>query len=132
MVQWQLLLEKIYPTFKHVAGTDNDTADALSHLDMNTKNTDIIDWESKQPSLTYKKEGLNESLCRNFIAMEYEDDIFDANNEQIITLSDATRIIDEEYKDSEFPLDVKMFHTHQQKMRKSKDKREKQLKIKAK
>ena len=30
MVRWRLLLKKSHPLFKHVAGSENDTADALS------------------------------------------------------------------------------------------------------
>ena len=30
MVRWRLLLEEFHPQFKHVAGVDNDAADALS------------------------------------------------------------------------------------------------------
>ena len=45
--------------------------------------------------------------------MEYEDDTFDWNDERIITLADTTKIINEEYIDSEFLLDVKIFQKHQ-------------------
>ena len=33
MIQWRLMLEKWYPTIKHVAGVNNDGVDALSWLD---------------------------------------------------------------------------------------------------
>ena len=114
MVQWQLLLEEFHPTFKHVAGADNDAADALSRLEMTTKQTDTIDWEPKRPRLTYKKDGLNKSLCKNFVAMQFDKDMFESD-ERLLTMSDAAKFIDNKYMDCKFPLDVRMFEKHQQK-----------------
>jgi hypothetical protein len=37
MVQWRLMLEEFIPTIKHIAGKDNDAADALSRLEMEEK-----------------------------------------------------------------------------------------------
>ena len=42
MVRWRLLLEEFHPQFKHVAGVDNDAADALSRLDMVYKASDTV------------------------------------------------------------------------------------------
>jgi hypothetical protein len=39
------MLEEFNPTIKHVAGKDNDAADALSRLEMKEKPYDIITWE---------------------------------------------------------------------------------------
>ena len=113
MVRWRLLLEEFHPTFKHMAGADNDATDTLSCLNITTNNMDTIDWEPKQLRLTYKKDGLNKCLRRKFLEMEYEDDISDSNNDQIITLAGATKIINKEYMDFEFTLNVNMFQKHQ-------------------
>ena len=40
MVQWRLLMEEFYPTVIHVAGKDNDAADALSRLDIDDNGYD--------------------------------------------------------------------------------------------
>jgi hypothetical protein len=47
MVWWRLMLEEFKPTIKHVAGKDNDAADALSRLDMKEKPYDTITWEKQ-------------------------------------------------------------------------------------
>ena len=65
MVRWRLLLKEFHPTFKHVVGADNDAAHALSRLDIKTNNKDTIDWEPKQPRLTYKKITLNKSYAES-------------------------------------------------------------------
>ena len=42
MVRWILLLEEFHPQFKHVAGVDNNAADALSRLDIVYKASDTV------------------------------------------------------------------------------------------
>ena len=42
MVRWRLWLEEFAPLFKHVAGIDNDAADALSRLEMIEKLSDVF------------------------------------------------------------------------------------------
>jgi hypothetical protein len=51
------MLEEFDPTIKHVAGRDNDAADALSRLDMNKeKPYDTITWEKQNKPLHYKND----------------------------------------------------------------------------
>ena len=40
------MLKEWHPTIKHVAGVDNDGADALSRLDILDKLRDQINWEN--------------------------------------------------------------------------------------
>ena len=56
MVRWRLLMEEFNPTVKHVAGKDNDAADALSRLDMKDEPMDTTEWEMSNPPLTYASE----------------------------------------------------------------------------
>ena len=44
MVRWRLMLKEWHLTIKHVAGVDNDGADALSWLDILDKLRDCINW----------------------------------------------------------------------------------------
>ena len=64
------MLEEFAPIFKHVAGIDNDAADALSRLDMIIDKRDTINWEPKLKPLSYKRDNANKHLCHNFVAME--------------------------------------------------------------
>ena len=112
MVHWHLMLEEFAPLFKHVAGVDNDAADALSRLEMIEKLSDVIDLEEKLPPLQYTKanhkHNTNKTLCHNFVAMEFDDE-----GDEVINHSDTRAFIDENYADCEFPLDVRMFKVHQ-------------------
>jgi hypothetical protein len=56
MVRWRLLLEEFHPTIKHVAGKDNDAADALSRLDITEQPSDVIQWGTINQPLTYSDE----------------------------------------------------------------------------
>ena len=56
MMRWRLLLEEFHPTVKHIAGKDNEAADALSRLDMDDKQYDTVQWEEPNPPLTYESE----------------------------------------------------------------------------
>ena len=57
MVRWRLLLEEFHPIVKHVAGKDNDAADALSRLDMSDNDGfDEIEWGETTKPLTYADE----------------------------------------------------------------------------
>ena len=44
MRRWRLLLEEFHPQFKHMAGVDNDAANALSRLEMVYKASETVDW----------------------------------------------------------------------------------------
>ena len=57
MVRWRLLLEEFHPIVKHVAGKDNDAADALSRLDLSDNDGfDEIEWGETTKPLTYADE----------------------------------------------------------------------------
>ena len=49
-------MEEFNPTVKHVAGKDNDAADALSRLDMTDEPMETLQWEQTNPPLTYARE----------------------------------------------------------------------------
>ena len=49
-------MEEFHPQVKHVAGKDNDAADALSRLDMIEDPRNTLDWGPINRSLTYKEE----------------------------------------------------------------------------
>ena len=51
LIRWRLLLEEFHPKFVHVAGKDNDAADALSRLDITPKRFDEITWEKEKPRM---------------------------------------------------------------------------------
>jgi len=50
------MLEEFHPTVKHVAGKENDAADALSRLELDDSAYDTIEWEPRLPPLTYQDE----------------------------------------------------------------------------
>ena len=63
MVRWRLLLEEFHPQVKHIAGNNNDYAEALSQVDMNEKLFDIAKWEPPQERLQYSDyEDLNTEI----------------------------------------------------------------------
>ena len=116
MVRWRLMLEEFAPLIKHVAGIDNDAADALSQLEMIKKLSAVVEWEEKLPRLQYtkanNKHNANQSLCHiNFVAMEFDNDMFEINTSA--NHNSAKEFIDENYADCEFSLDVRMFKIHQ-------------------
>ena len=43
MIRWRLLMEEFHPVVKHVAGKDNDAADALSRLDITDDPADTVE-----------------------------------------------------------------------------------------
>jgi hypothetical protein len=56
MIRWRLLMEEFHPQVVHVAGKDNDAADALSRLDMDSNDTDELEWGPVTRPLTYNDE----------------------------------------------------------------------------
>ena len=68
------MLEEFAPMFKHVAGIDNNAADALRQLEMIIDKRDTINWEPKLKPLQYIRDNVNKHICHNFVAMEYEED----------------------------------------------------------
>ena len=56
MIRWRLLLEEYNPKVVHVAGPENEAADALSRLDMDDNDYDEIEWLPPNKPLTYSTE----------------------------------------------------------------------------
>ena len=118
MVRWRLLLQEFHPQFKHVAGVDNDAADALSRLDMVYKASDTVNWGHPNRRMTYIKRDYiknkaNDNFCKALVAMNMES----SPTEEIlddITALDASEFIDARFDNCEFALDVRMFEKHQQ------------------
>ena len=50
------MLEEFAPRALHVAGKENDAADALSRLEMDPKANDTVQWEQLPPPLTHSDE----------------------------------------------------------------------------
>ena len=50
------MLEEFHPNVLHVAGKENDAADALSRLDMADNPDNKLEWEAPLPPLTYQDE----------------------------------------------------------------------------
>jgi hypothetical protein len=63
MVRWRLMLEEFNPTIKHVAGKDNDAADAMSRLDMKEKPNDTITWEKQKKTSHYVNDKQLKVMC---------------------------------------------------------------------
>ena len=114
MVRWRrLLLEEFFhPQFKHVAGIDNDAADALSRLDLIDKSSDTINWEPKLPKMKYIDNTKNIIFCKYMNSLDFEEDVDNERRDILNTMSDATSYIADAYN-YEFALDVKMFQEHQ-------------------
>ena len=56
LIRWRLLLEEYNPKVLHIAGPDNEAADALSRLEMRDNDYDEIEWNKPNPPLTYSDE----------------------------------------------------------------------------
>ena len=56
MVHWRLMLEEFHPKVLHVAGKENNSADAFSTLDMADNTTVKLEWEPPLPPLRYQDE----------------------------------------------------------------------------
>ena len=112
MIRWRLLLEEFHPQFKHVAGIDNDAADALSRLDMVRKVSDEVNWGHPHRRMTYVKNRANANFCKNLVQMNMSS----SDNEEIsdeITALDASEFIAATFDNCEFVLDIRMFEQHQ-------------------
>ena len=71
MVRWRLLLEEFHPIVKHVAGKDNDAADALSRLDISDNNGfDETKWGEATKPLTYADKGKNPDVISHGLRRE--------------------------------------------------------------
>ena len=105
MVRWRLMLEEFHPQIKHVAGIDNDAADALSRVDMKVKLFDSVEWEKPSPRMKYSDETTPAELCKVMSELNFEPDGFD---EQLYPMA-----AEKQLADSEFPLDVATMREHQ-------------------
>jgi hypothetical protein len=77
MVRWRLMLEEFNPTTKHVAGKDNDAADALSRLEMKEKPYDVITWENQNKPLQYVNDKQIKVMCNVMSQLELESNVDD-------------------------------------------------------
>ena len=78
------MLKEWYPTIKHVTGVDNDSADALSRLDIMNKLSDAINWGKSFPKLIYSDRKMKETeqnvcmvMCTIISQCDFEYDDFD-------------------------------------------------------
>jgi hypothetical protein len=77
IVRWRLMLEEFNPTIKHVAGKDNDAADALSRLEMKEKPYDTITWEKQNKLLQYVNDKQVKGMCNVVSHYEFESNVDD-------------------------------------------------------
>ena len=94
MIRWRLLLEEYHPTVVHVAGVDNDAADALSRLDMLEDEADLIEWGEKNKKLEYSPS--SRALCLFMSKSNFEDDGLNGDLLMPMTRTEETS----------FPLDM--------------------------
>ena len=107
------MLEEWHPTIKHVAGVDNDGANALSQLDILDKLRDQINWEKFFPKISYSDRKMKEAdqnvcmvMCTMMSKCEFECD--DLDNEYLYPIA-----AEQEFADSQFPLCVGTMKQHQ-------------------
>ena len=107
------MLKEWHPTIKHVAGVDNNSADALSRLDILDKLGDQINWEKSFPKLSYSDRKMKEAeqnvcmvMCTMMSRCEFKCDDFD--NEYLYPIA-----TEREFADSQFPLCVRTMKQHQ-------------------
>ena len=105
MVRWRLMLEEFNPTIKHVAGKDNDAADALSRLEMKEKPYDTITWEKQNKPLHYVNDKQMKEMCYVMSNCQFESNVDD---EYMYPLA-----AEREFADKQYPLDVTLFKTNQ-------------------
>ena len=96
MTRWRLLLEEYNPKVVHIAGVDNDAADALSRLDILDKANDARVWGEKSKRLEYINVHMM-NICMFLSESEFEDDGLD--NDAVMTMK--------EVDESSYPLDLK-------------------------
>jgi hypothetical protein len=105
MVQWRLMLEEFNPTIKHVAGKDNDAADALSRLEMKEKPYDTITWEKLNKPLCYVNDKQLKVMCNVMSQCQFDSNVDD---EYMYPMA-----VEREFADKQYPLDVSLFKTNQ-------------------
>ena len=113
MQRWRLLLEEFHPQFKHVAGINNDAADALSILDMVYKASDTVDWGHPNRRMTVVRNKANNNFCKVLVAMNMTNSPTKEISDEITAL-DASEFNDACFDNCEFTHDVRIFEQHQQ------------------
>ena len=88
-------MEEYNPKVVHIAGVDNDAADALSRLDILDKANDARVWGEKTKRLEYINVHMM-NICMFLSESEFEDDGLD---DAVMTLK--------EVDESSYPLDLK-------------------------
>ena len=102
MTRWRLLLEEYSPKVVHIAGIDNDAADALSRLDITDKANDARVWGEKSKRLEYINVHMM-NICMFLLESEFEDDGLD--DDAVMTMKEVDK--------SSYPLDLKSMRTAQ-------------------
>jgi hypothetical protein len=103
MMRWRNPVEEYNPKVVHIAGIDNDAADALSRLDLNDKADDLRVWEQEQKRLQYEDVKMM-NLCMFMSESNFAEDGFDCDNNILMTASDI---------ESSYPLDLQSMQTAQ-------------------
>ena len=109
----EISTRRIPSLFKHVAGVDNNAADALSRLEMVHKMSNTANWEPPSKRLIYINDNEMKHFCKSLVEMNMNS----SPNEEIsnaITALDAAEFIDARFDHCKFALDVRMFKKHQQ------------------
>ena len=101
MTRWRLLLEKYHPKVVHIAGLENDAADALSRLDITDKANDARIWGEKSKKLEYANVHMM-NICMFLSESEFEDDGFNDDCDDEEGLLAMT-----EMEESAYALDLK-------------------------
>jgi hypothetical protein len=105
MVRWRLMLEEFNPTIKHVAGKDNDAADALSRLEMKEKPYDTITWKKQNKPLHYENDKQIKVMCNVMSHLGFDSNVDD---EYMYPMT-----VEKELADKQYPSDVSLFKTNQ-------------------
>ena len=94
------MLEEYHPKVVHIAGLENDTADALSRLDVTDKANDARVWGEESKKLNYANVHMM-NICMFSSESEFEDDGFndDFDDEGMLTMT--------EMEESAYALDLK-------------------------
>ena len=102
MTRWKLMLEEYNPKVLHIKGVNNDTADALSRLDLTHKADDARVWGEKSKQLEYINVCMM-NMCMLLLESEFEEDGFD----------DDVMMSMVEVEDPSYTLDLKLMREAQ-------------------
>ena len=87
MTRWRLLLEEYNSIVVHIKDVDNDTADALSRLDLIDKADDASVWGEKSKQLEYVNVHVM-NICMFLLESEFKEDCFDDDVMMSMTKTD--------------------------------------------